>query len=113
MPGGCVWPKFIPSPDQVAQVLLLAKPMDRAYLTVVAYTAARVNEINKLTWADVRWDIDCKGHAAVGLWTRKKKDGKRVQRWVPVIERVRQALQYAHQHRTKNSPGSSQIPTWC
>ncbi len=97
-------PKFIPSPDQLAQVLLLAKPMDRAYLTIVAYTGARISEINKLSWADVRWDIDGKGHTAVGLWTRKKKDKKRVQRWVPVIERVKQALQYAHQHRIKNSP---------
>jgi integrase len=96
--------KFIPKPDQVARVLLRAKPLDRAYLTVVAYTAARINEINRLTWEDVRWDIDGKGDAAICLWTRKKKDAVRTPRWVPVIERVKQALQYAYQHRTKNSP---------
>ncbi len=33
-----------------------------------------------------------------------EKDGVRMPRWVPVIERVKQALQYANQHRTKNSP---------
>jgi integrase len=64
-------PKFIPEPEQVARVLSLAKPMDRAYLTVVAYTAARISEINRLTWEDVRWDIDGKGKAAICLWTRK------------------------------------------
>lgn len=97
-------PKFIPEPDQVAQVLLLAKPMDRAYLTVVAYTAARINEVNKLTWSDVRWDADGRGKAAICLKTRKSKGAKAKKRWVPVIERVRQALLYAYQHHTKNSP---------
>jgi|UniRef100_A0A7V6A3G5 integrase len=33
-----------------------------------------------------------------------KKDGAQRPRWVPVIERVKQALQYASQHHTKNSP---------
>ncbi len=28
----------------------------------------------------------------------------RTPRWVPVIERVKEALEYASQHRTKNSP---------
>ncbi len=41
-------PKFIPSVDQVAKILLLAKPLDRAYLTLIAYTAARMSEISKL-----------------------------------------------------------------
>jgi integrase len=75
----------------VAQVLLLAKPMDRAYLTVVAYTAARISEINRLTWEDVRWDIDGKGNAALCVWTRKKKGVVRTPRWAPVIERVKEA----------------------
>ena len=97
-------PKFIPEPDQLARILLLAKPIDRAYLTVVAYTAARISEINKLTWEDVRWDIDGQGHAAVGLWTRKKKDKKRVQRWVPVTYTVKKALKEAHKYRVRNSP---------
>jgi integrase len=96
--------KFIPEPDQVAKILLKAKPMDRAYLTVVAYTAARINEINKLSWEDVRWDADGKGHAAICLWTRKKKGSVRTPRWVPIIDRVKQALQYTYQNRTKNSP---------
>jgi integrase len=52
----------------------------------------------------VRGDIDGKGDAAICLWTREKKDAVRTPRWVPVIEGVKQVLQYAHQHRIKNRP---------
>jgi integrase len=99
-------PKIIPERDQVAQVLLIAKPMDRAYLTVARFTAARINEINRLTWEDVDFE---KG--AVRLWTKKKKGGDRKCRWVPVINQVLESLRYAHQHRTKNSPYVFTNPT--
>jgi integrase len=45
--------KIIPERDQVARVLLLANPLDRAYLALIRFTAARINEINRLTWEDV------------------------------------------------------------
>jgi integrase len=92
-------PKLIPERDQVAQVLLLASPIDRAYLTVVRFTAARINEINKLTWNDVDFNA-----GRVRLWTNKKKGGNRKSRWVPCMSKVVEALRYAHQHRVKNSP---------
>ncbi len=69
-----------------------ARPIDRAYLTVVAYTAARISEINRLGWSEVWCDVDGKGNAAICLWTRKKQDAVRTPRWVPVLERVKQAL---------------------
>jgi integrase len=99
-------PKIIPERDQVAQVLLLAKPMDRSYLTVVRYTAARINEINRLTWDDVDFE-----RGAVRLWTNKKKGGNRKYRWVPVINKVMESLRYAYQNRTKNSPYVFTNPT--
>lgn len=98
--------KMIPERSQVAQVLLLANPMDRAYLTIVRFTAARINEINRLTWADVDFE---KG--AVRLWTNKRKGGNRQSRWVPCIDKVVDALRYAHQHRTPNSPYVFNNPT--
>jgi len=98
--------KIIPERDQVARVLLLANPMDRAYLTIVRFTAARINEINRLTWADVDFE---KG--AVRLWTNKRKGGNREARWVPCIDKVTEALRYAHQHRTLNSPYVFNNPT--
>jgi integrase len=98
--------KIIPERDQVAQVLLLANPLDRAYLTIVRFTAARINEINKLTWDDVDFE---KG--AVRLWTNKKKGGNRKSRWVPCIDKVIDALRLAHSRRTKNSPYVFSNPT--
>jgi integrase len=70
----------------------------------VTYTAARIGEINQLMWEDVRWDIDGKGNTAICLWTRKKKGAVRTPRWLPVIARVQEALQYALEYQTKNSP---------
>jgi integrase len=99
-------PKMIPERDQVAKVLLIAKPMDRAYLTVARFTAARINEINRLTWEDVDFE-----KMAVRLWTNKKMGGDRKSRWVPCIDKVIDALRYAHQHRVKNSPYVFTNPT--
>jgi integrase len=95
--------KFIPEKGQFSRILLAAKELDRAYLTIAAYTAGRISEINKLTWEDVRWD-NGRGRCAVCLWTRKKKHGDIKSRWVPVKDKVKAALEYAYAHRTKNSP---------
>jgi integrase len=91
--------KMIPERDQVAQVKLLAQPLDRAYLVCIQYSAARVGEINKLTWEDVNFET-----GMIRLYTSKKAGGNRKGRWIPVIDKVVDALRYAHQHRTKNSP---------
>jgi integrase len=99
-------PKMIPERAQIAQVLLLANPMDRAYLTVVRFTAARINEVNRLTWEDVDFN-----RGAVRLWTNKKKGGDRKARWVPCIDKVMESLYYARQHRVKNSPYAFTNPT--
>ena len=84
-------------------MLWSAKPLDRAYLTVIAYTAARISEINKLTWEDVKWDNGT-GRCVVCLWTRKKKGSHLKPRWVPVKDKVKKALEDAYKFRTQNSP---------
>jgi integrase len=91
--------KMIPERDQVARVKLLAKPLDRAYLTCIQYSAARVGEINKLTWDDVNFDT-----GMIRLYTSKKAGGNRKARWIPVIPKGMDALRLAHSRRTKNSP---------
>jgi integrase len=73
--------------------------MDRAYLTVIQFSAARVGEVNSLRWEDVNFE-----RSAICLWTRKKAGGNKTPRWIPVSDGVIDALRYAHQHRTKNSP---------
>lgn len=98
--------KFVPTSGQLAQVLLLAQPLDRSYLELIYDTAARVREINRLPWADdVDWQrTDEAPWGRVRLWTRKKRGGGRTPRWVPLSERGHKALQYAWEHRDKNSP---------
>lgn len=91
--------KFIPTQDQISKVMLLAKPMDQAYLTLIWQTAARVREINNLTWEDVDWE-----RQQVRLWTRKKRGGHKTPRWVSLTERAYDGLRYAWQNRNKNSP---------
>jgi len=98
--------KFVPTEGQIARVLLLAAPLDRAYLELLLETGARVREINYLPWADdVDWgQSELYPQGRLRLWTRKKRGGHRTPRWVPLTERGRKALQYAWDHRDPASP---------
>jgi integrase len=91
--------KYIPPKDHIARVILLAKPMDQAYLTVIRFTAARVREINNLTWEDVDFD-----KRTVRLWTRKKKGGNKTPRLVPMVQETYASLKYAWENRDRKSP---------
>jgi integrase len=81
------------------QVLLLAQPLDRAYLITIWLTAARVREVNNLTWEDVDFE-----KMTIRLWTRKKKGGNKTPRLVGMVDKVNESLQYVWKHREKNSP---------
>ena len=91
--------KFVPSPDQIAAVLLQAEALDRAYLTVIWRLGARVREVNNLPWEDVLWE-----KKLVRLWTRKKSGSNLTDRLVEMTGRCEGALSYAWQHRDKKSP---------
>jgi len=82
--------KVIPPRKAIDKVLALAEPIDHEYLTVICFTAARVGEINGLTWDDVDFT-----HRRLRLWTRKKKGGDRKFRTVVMTKRVYDALQIA------------------
>ena len=99
-------PKFIPSKDQISQVLLLANPLDRAYLTTIWLTAARVREVNNLAWEDVDFE-----RRTIRLWTRKKRGGHKTPRIVDMADKVFDALQYVWKNRDKNSPWVFPTPT--
>jgi len=91
--------KSIPPKDHIARAILLAKPIDRAYLNVIRFTAARVGEINGLTWQDVDFE-----KRTVRLWSRKKKGGHRTPRLVPMVQETFNALRYAWKNRDRTSP---------
>jgi integrase len=92
-------PKFIPTKEQISQILLLAKPMDRAYLIAIWLTAARVREINNLTWEDVDFES-----RSIRLWTRKKAGGSRSPRVLEMVDRVYDSLKYVSRHSETPSP---------
>jgi integrase len=91
--------KFVPAKDQIAQVLLLAQPLDRAYLTVIWQLGARVREINNLVWEDTDFE-----RRQVRLWTRKKRGGNKTPRLVGMSDSAESALAYAWKQREKSSP---------
>lgn len=90
--------KQVPERSDIDRVIELAEPLDRAYLEVVLFTAARIREINRLTWGDVDFK-----QRAVRLWTRKKKHGDRKFRTIPMIDRVYEALRLAAEHAPEHS----------
>jgi integrase len=84
--------KQVPDRGDIEKVLDLAQPLDRAYLEVILFTAARVREVNRLRWSDVDF-----GSRTLKLWTRKKKHGDKKFRVIPMIDRVRYSIRTAEE----------------
>ena len=91
--------KYIPPATDIEKVLALASPLDRAYLTAIWQLAARVREVNNLTWEDVDFQ-----RRQVRLWTRKKSGGHRTPRLVAMNDRTFQALKFAQWQRAAGNP---------
>jgi len=95
-------PKTIPSiasiNEMINEMLMRASAEERAYLTVIWMTGARVNEINQLAWEDVDFD---KG--TVSLSTRKSKGGVKRYRTIPMLPQVKKALQFMWSRKGEGS----------
>ncbi len=75
--------KYIPPKEEVFRVIAQGKPEEQAYLWTFILTAARMGEVNSMTWDDVDFD-----RRLVTLWTRKRKGGNREPREVPMTEKL-------------------------
>ena len=64
--------RYIPPKEDVFKVINVADTDTQDYLWAMLLTAARVNEINSMTWDDINFE-----DRYVTLWTRKKKGGNR------------------------------------
>jgi integrase len=91
--------KYIPPKEDALKVINSADPDTQDYLWSIVCTAARMNEINSLTWNDVNFE-----DRYVTLWTRKKKRGNREPREVPMISKLYDILIYRFQNRDPEIP---------
>jgi integrase len=78
--------KYTPPIEDVAKVLNLATEEQRLYLIVVINTMARIREINKLKWEDIRGDY-------LILRTRKSRDSNLKERRIPINDSLREAIE--------------------
>lgn len=86
--------KYIPPKEDVLKIFNVADPDTQDYLWAMVLTAARMNEINHLTWDDVNFE-----DRFVTLWTRKKRYGNRESRDVPMVQKLFDILYYRYQNR--------------
>lgn len=91
--------KYVPPKEDVLKVIAAGNPEAQQYLWTIVLTAARVGEINGLTWDDI--DLD---RRVVTLWTRKRKGGNREPREVPMIEKLFDILSQRFESRDQEMP---------
>ena len=91
--------KYVPPKEDVLKAISTANPEAQQYLWTIVLTAARVGEINALTWDDVDFD-----KRLVTLWTRKRKGGNREHREVPMIPKLYDILLFRFKNRKGDRP---------
>jgi integrase len=70
--------KVIPTPQEMARILMAAGPQ-RPLLLVLFHTMARIDEVLRLKWEDVNFT-----EKTVRLWTRKRRGGNWEFDWLPM-----------------------------
>jgi integrase len=88
-----------PPKEDLIKVISVADPDTQDYLWALAFTAARVGEINALTWEDVDFE-----RRLVTLWTRKRKNSNREPRDVPMVPNLYEILKSRYEQRNPNMP---------
>ena len=91
--------RYVPPKEDVYKVISIADPDTQDYLWSLLLTAARMNEINSLTWDDVNFE-----DRSVTLWTRKKKGGNRESRDVPMVSKLYNILLHRFKNRDPEKP---------
>ena len=91
--------KYVPPMEDVLNVINTADPDTQDYLWVMVLTAARMNEVNQLSWDDVDFE-----NRSVTLWTRKKRYGNRESRDIPMVQKLHDILSYRFKNRDPDKP---------
>jgi len=91
--------KYVPPPDDIDRVIEIADPDTQDYLWTLRETAARMSEVNRLTWDDVNLEM-----RYVFLFTRKKRGGHLTPRKVPMTEKLYELLFRRYSQRDVTKP---------
>ena len=77
--------RYVPPKEDVEKVFRLAEPLDRLYLMVVLLTVARISEVNRLKWEDIKEDY-------LELKSRKAKTSSLTERKYPLSPALRKVF---------------------
>ena len=91
--------KYVPPNEDIDKVIAAADNEDQDYLWTIRETMARVSEINRLQWEDVRLE----GRFVI-LYTRKKKGGHLTPRKVPMTQKLYDVLKRRAKNRDPCKP---------
>ena len=91
--------RYVPPKSDIYKVINVADPDGQDYLWAIIMTAARVNEINLLTWDDVNFE-----ERYVTLWTNKRRFGNRESRDIPMLRKLYDILWCRYQKRDPDKP---------
>jgi integrase len=91
--------RYVPPKEDVLKVISAADPDTQDYLWTMTLTAARMGEINALSWEDVNFK-----DRFVTLWTRKRKGGNRESRDIPMISKLYDILKYRYRRKDPQKP---------
>lgn len=94
-------PQYVPPPEDVLQLLMVADRKERVLLDVVLQTAARRSSVFRLMWHE---DINFEKHK-IRIGTKKTKDGSIKYHWLDMSDELYDSLTWWWKNRTfKSSP---------
>ena len=93
--------KHVPRSEDVAKVLNKAGSRQKSILLFLLNTGARIGEVYQLTWEDIDFERD-----PLRLWTRKRKNGNRQPRSIPISGPLRELLEELLENR---APGDKYV----
>ena len=90
--------KKIPTQEEFIRLITAANQNERPLLLVLAYTAARIDEVLRLKWEDVNFE-----HGFIRLWTKKTKDGTYRAREIPMRDYMKAIMMDLWEHRRQDT----------
>ena len=85
--------KYVPPAEDISKVFAAAEEWEKDLLLLLVHTGARISEILNLRWSDVTQDN-------IVLWTKKRKNGSRQPRNIPIGDSLKELLNRYEEKRT-------------